>query len=1297
MNPCDKDFPWQGISCSQPCLQTNCHITGINLRAYSLIGPLPAEMFPLLPQLSVLNLMANRLTSSLPNTLYNATVLNELVLSWNSFSGSIATNIDQLKHLTKLDLSGNGMISSIPSSVGSLNNLQSLLLTSNYLTSIIPYSIGLLLELTQLDVSSNSLISSIPVSFYDLTKLQLFSVKNNQVSGCLQDKLVEMHALVQLNLDYNLFSCSIPVRLGNLSHLIEFSIQENQFTGEIPHDIGNATALVNLYLNKNSLTGTIPTSMGNLLNVQNLYLYDNALRGSIPTTFEQLSVVRYLDLHSNMLTGALPDFSNFKYMNTFNMYSNKLSGSVQSSIGFMTRCVYLDLSFNSFTGSLPQDLERLASIEYMYLQSNRFTGTLPQLGNLTRLGTLLLYENGLTGTIPSLLHNLCLLRELSLSRNHFTGSLNDLFGDISISSTDKLIEVIDVSDNRISGTIPEAMFALSRLKTAALGLNCFTGSIPENVCNCSSMSILYLDGAGAANFCQSSIKMPLLGVTLFNTLKGSIPECLWSLGNLTSLHLAGTGMTGTLGSIPHSSPLVDLHLEHNHLSGIIPESIQQKHFANLSMQYNRISGTVDRLLQKHTSNQEFDISSSINLEVNRLSGHSSPYTLYVGYLNILHGNTFSCQNLPENDENVNKYSCESMSLNNAYFFAMGAFGVVLILCGFVWLVHYMKQRQRPRGCYDSCETSFFSALSRICHFIILRCRWVYFLYHFFDEQNDVISTEDLCFPSGIRNLIQEFQRVSKMVSSSAILIVLVSLPLYIIKLRDVGVENRMISTQTYTYWWVSTLAYSSGNLSAALLLCSWAVAIAVLYVSMKLNRHRFITSSVELTNVKDSTSSKSQSSYVAVFIVVAVDVVVVCTVNGFYVYMSLQLLSDRISTLLHLSMAVFNVLWNVTFMNTALKQISSVSTRSYLKLLLGIFNWTLLPCVVVALTSESCYKGIFIANDSIETYYSYNMCVNVGGGPFSACEGSIVTTTYLSVVPPYSYNYACASELIVDYVPVYIYSYSMLLLSFIVIPMIFVTSQHNDDVSVFWFFERIVGGIIWPNRWLRSDIASSYTSPAGSNNFKNESQNLFVPSSHVLYRPFGVLTEAVKHFAILLTFGLTSPALAIAVACTVYQQFAVHRIFLARFICRRGGVDKDLYWNEVEKLGIGGNLHTVSLVKKIVDNNNVDKAIHALNDTGNDVGLVMESCPWLLIWASAVFVAIVSFDFAGDVHGLVGAIWAPIATISLVILLHILDYFIRENEKSRRFRQNDSVREMRRRSDSHDSRNPIVEVMQFRI
>lgn len=194
---------------------------------------------------------------------------------------------------------------------------------------------------------------------------------------------------------------------------------------------------------------------------------------------------------------------------------------------------------------------------------------------------------------------------------------------------------------------------------------------------------------------------------------GTIPDCIWSLPNLTALHLAGNSFTGKIHIPPpndtdtnsvyvtnadgtHSSPvpsgitptLKNLSLSHNRLTGEIPPELLQFTFANLDLSYNKLRGHIDGLEYAILKNDSDTSGNSdgvaINLEVNRLSGEI-PGSLETAYgINILTGNVFHCKDyskLPHHDPAYHYYVCGSDELNQSMISFAVIFGIIGV--GFV--------------------------------------------------------------------------------------------------------------------------------------------------------------------------------------------------------------------------------------------------------------------------------------------------------------------------------------------------------------------------------------------------------------------------------------------------------------------------------------------------------------------------------------------------------------------------------------------------------------------------------------
>ncbi|KDO36075.1 hypothetical protein CISIN_1g036266mg, partial [Citrus sinensis] len=111
-----------------------------------------------------INLFSNSLSGSLPSNIQNLKVLIGLDLSINRLYGDIPITISGLKDLTTLFLAGNRSQGSIPKSFESLASLEFLDLSSNNLSGKIPKSLEALSNLKELNVSYNRLEGEIPTN-----------------------------------------------------------------------------------------------------------------------------------------------------------------------------------------------------------------------------------------------------------------------------------------------------------------------------------------------------------------------------------------------------------------------------------------------------------------------------------------------------------------------------------------------------------------------------------------------------------------------------------------------------------------------------------------------------------------------------------------------------------------------------------------------------------------------------------------------------------------------------------------------------------------------------------------------------------------------------------------------------------------------------------------------------------------------------------------------------------------------------------------------------------------------------
>jgi Leucine-rich repeat (LRR) protein len=211
-------------------------------------------------------------------------------------------------------------------------------------------------------------------------------------------------------------------------------------------------------------------------------------------------------------------------------------------------------------------------------------------GKLEQLQYVWLDHNLLDGAIPRSLSSIPALSELFLSNNRLAGNLDDVFDPL----TQTLLQTVQLSGNQLTGSLPQKIYALPALTTFAAVSNCFVTTLTEEVCACTSLATLALDGLQSSSKCQQKLLAGLSDSYLVaQPMKGGIPACIFAMPRLNTLHLSGNGLSGSLPpDLVVSESLVDLSLSHNSLTGTIPPQIQERQWYNLDLSFNRLTGTL---------------------------------------------------------------------------------------------------------------------------------------------------------------------------------------------------------------------------------------------------------------------------------------------------------------------------------------------------------------------------------------------------------------------------------------------------------------------------------------------------------------------------------------------------------------------------------------------------------------------------------------------------------------------------------------------------------------------------------
>ncbi|XP_050916019.1 probable LRR receptor-like serine/threonine-protein kinase At4g36180 [Lathyrus oleraceus] len=292
--------------------------------------------------------------------------------------------------------------------------------------------------------------------------------------------------------------------------------------GNIPDQIGNLKSLTSLQLSGNQLTRHFPLSISKLQKLWYLNVSRNGLSDPLPAIpVKGIPSLLSIDLSYNILSlGSVPDWIRSKELRDVHLAGCKLKGDLPHFVRPDTLSS-IDLSDNFLVDGISNFFTNMSSLQDVKLSNNQLRFDISKI------------------KLPFG------LASIDLHANHLMGSLSSSINNMTSSS----LEVIDVSNNFISGHIPEFVEG-SSLKVLNLGSNNLSGSIPVSISNL--------------------VELERLDISRNNIL-GNIPSSLGQLQNLQWLDVSINGITGQIpGSFSQITSLKHANFRTNRLCGEIP-------------------------------------------------------------------------------------------------------------------------------------------------------------------------------------------------------------------------------------------------------------------------------------------------------------------------------------------------------------------------------------------------------------------------------------------------------------------------------------------------------------------------------------------------------------------------------------------------------------------------------------------------------------------------------------------------------------------------------------------------------
>jgi Leucine-rich repeat (LRR) protein len=1106
-NPCVDT--WQAIICSQVASDGFLHVTELDLYEYNLVGTIAMSIVNL-TQVANLTLSYNALYGTIPVSVGQLTALTALYLDSNQLTGTIPASLGQLTSLKVLHLGSNLLSGTIPESVKQLTRLTGLYLDNNQLQGTVPAALGLLPRLSLLDVDTNFLSGTIPGSFQQLTELTLLYMDSNQLTGTISASLCQLTQLRVLDLDDNLLSGTIPHAMQQLTQLTQLQLELNRLTGTVPSALCQLTQLTLLDVAANLLSGTIPQALQQLDQMSQLYLDSNKISGTIPSSLTTLLQLRVLQLGPNELTGPIPDsLSQLAVLEVLYLQLNRFTGTIPPSLANLARLRALSLGSNQLQGTLPQSWTAAATIQLLHLHENHLSGPVPEsLGHMPLLLSLNLSSNCLTGTIPVSFQNLILLRVLMLQNNQLRGNIVELFRPSQAN-----LSTVQLSNNQLTGSVPAAVFLLPSLTSFAAVDNCFVGPLPEDaICSSISLRDLVVDGLHSASSCKRSTSLS------HNAFKlGPLPLCLLTMPSLVTLHLSGSGLTGSLPAGTNISyALTDLSLSHNLLMGEIPESILQRRWNKLDLSYNRLTGTLHSARVAH-----YDNSTELHLQHNRLSGVFPGSLQHVGTLSLLENNMFSCRvdrsDVPHRDSDSDKYICGSDGVNNSLYAWLGAAAALVVVVGGVVFQRQAMQRVR-----------------------------------------DWLATTLGEKAPALRNLINAAQVLAMLGTGMAVYCVLVLLPVY-------AAVNYYHPSFTHKYAWTVSGVYLTGTAAFVLEVVLWFLLLLICACAAERSLSSWDPpprSSVASDAVIGG--GPTRTHHVVTSVTVMISLAVVTGINVAFVIATLNL-NGRELTVIQILLAVFKLGFNNVVAPALRSRVTALGVRHEItasQLLLVLLNVIVIPCLVVMIISPACFYTALHGPDSVTSNYKYGrscphyyVIVNGDVGQKTASclneETVLGTTTY---TPPFMYSYQCSSSFITYYAPTFVI---MCIISGFLVPAY--------NLSLLWLLRSLspASRLYTMVTAVTPRILRELPSP----------QDLTQARSDPLYRPvfdaYKLMMSLLTLLALLLTFGALFPPLAVCCAVAMALVALTARLEVGRYVSAAVAAGRQDCLDEVESACAG--------------------------------------------------------------------------------------------------------------------------------
>ncbi|GMI82273.1 leucine-rich repeat receptor-like kinase with extracellular malectin-like domain 1 [Hibiscus trionum] len=264
------------------------------------------------------------------------------------------------------------------------------------------------------------------------------------------------------------------------------------------------------------------------------------------------------------------------------------------------------LAGQDLDGVLPHSLVNLSYIKTLILHYNYLHGAIPHEWGALKLEIMTVSMNRLSGSIPGSLGNISTLKFLSLENNMLSGTIPPELGKLVN------LENLTLNANYLTGNLPPSLANLFNLKELRISSNNFTGKIPNIFQSWKQLEKLEIQASGFEGPIPSSLALlhNLVELRISDLPgKGSKFPDITNMKNMYRLMLRSCNISGPIPDyIWEFSRLQILDLSFNKLEGNISDSESLAKLQYMYLTHNSLTGSIPDWISSRDSRYQMDLS-----------------------------------------------------------------------------------------------------------------------------------------------------------------------------------------------------------------------------------------------------------------------------------------------------------------------------------------------------------------------------------------------------------------------------------------------------------------------------------------------------------------------------------------------------------------------------------------------------------------------------------------------------------------------------------------------------------------